>query len=138
MSGFMTGDVVRDPPPAKKAGEARRGAWALLVLTIVLLGGANVSLDLAAKHHRTFGFELLFSPQFIIGVVCLGVAFLCYVRALASLPLSVAYPVMTGMSIVISAVASVVWLDAPLSPLQVMGLIAVFLGVSLLSWARER
>jgi multidrug transporter EmrE-like cation transporter len=107
-------------------------AWGNLLVAIVLLNGGNLLLDSVAKGAG-FTLELFLSPVFVLAIACLGLAFLFYVRSLARLPLAVAYPVMVGLSMIIVAVANYCWLGAPLAPLQLLGILVLFLGIVLIS-----
>jgi multidrug transporter EmrE-like cation transporter len=107
-------------------------AWGNLLVAIVLLNGGNLLLDSVAKGAG-ITLDLFLSPVFVLAIACLGLAFLFYVRSLARLPLAVAYPVMVGLSTIIVAVANYCWLGAPLAPLQLLGILVLFLGIVLIS-----
>ena len=111
------------------------GAWSNLALAIGLLNGGNLLLDDVAKASGV-GLALFFSPVFVGAMGCLGVAFLFYVRALARLPLAVAYPVMVGVSMIVVAVANHYW-HQPLAPVQLAGVVLLFVGVVLISSSRR-
>lgn len=110
------------------------GAWSCLAAAIVMLNGGNLLLDRVAKGAG-ISLELFLSPTFFLAIGCLGLAFVLYVRSLARLPLAVAYPVMVGVSMIVVAVANHLWGTAPLSAMQMAGVLALFLGVALISTA---
>lgn len=124
---------------ATRADKASAGselsAWANLALAIGLLNGGNLLLDDVAKAAGV-GLRLFFSPVFVAAIGCLGLAFLFYVRALARLPLAVAYPVMVGVSMIVVAVANHYW-HQPLVPIQLAGVALLFVGVVLISTSRR-
>jgi multidrug transporter EmrE-like cation transporter len=107
-------------------------AWMNLVIAISLLNGGNLLLDDVAKEIGVT-LHLFLSPIFFVAILCLGSAFLFYVRSLARLPLAVAYPVMVGISLIVVAIANCYWLGTALAPTQLLGILVLFLGVVLIS-----
>ncbi|HYN38129.1 MAG TPA: hypothetical protein VES39_02645, partial [Rhodospirillales bacterium] len=126
----MTSSPDRKVPPLRRVGP-----WLNLALAIGLLNGGNLLMDDVAKAGGV-SLELFLSPGFMAAVGCLGLAFLFYVRSLATLPLAVAYPVMVGISMIVVAVANHFW-HQPLAPVQVLGVVSLFAGVVLISTARR-
>ncbi|MFO1129675.1 MAG: SMR family transporter [Rhodospirillales bacterium] len=124
----MRADAATEGPAA--AGRTR--AWLLMAAAIVLLNAGNLILDVTFKH-RPVSLEMFFDLGFIAAVGCLGASFFFYVKALAVLPLAVAYPVMVGVSLVIVALVGWLWLDVALYTRHLLGLILVFVGVTLIS-----
>jgi multidrug transporter EmrE-like cation transporter len=106
-------------------------AWVNLLVAISLLNGGNLLLDDVAKDTG-IALHLFASPIFFLAIACLGSAFLFYVRSLARLPLAVAYPVMVGVSLIVVAIANCYWLGTNLAPTQLLGILALFLGVVLI------
>jgi multidrug transporter EmrE-like cation transporter len=127
--------AAQDGAPSGR-GAAIKG-WLALAVAIVLLNTGNIALDTAVKD-QPLDFQLFLTPAFPLAIACLGAAFFCYVRALSVLPLGVAYPVMVGVSLVVVAIASFIWLNVPLNVLQLGGVLAVFAGVTLLSRASRQ
>ena len=109
-------------------------AWSCLAAAIVVLNAGNLLLDRVAKAAGV-SLELFLSPTFLLAIGCLGLAFVLYVRSLARLPLAVAYPVMVGVSMIVVAVANHLWGAAPLSVMQMAGVLALFSGVAIISTA---
>ena len=110
-------------------------AWLNLAVAIALLNVGNLVLDGVAKAAGV-SLTLFISPAFLTAIACLGLAFLFYVRALARLPLAVAYPVMVGISLIIIAVANHYW-HHPLAAIQLAGVPLLFGGVVLISTAKH-
>jgi multidrug transporter EmrE-like cation transporter len=123
---------VAPTAPARGGRTAAIRAWLALAVAIVLLNAGNIALDMAVKE-QPLDLQLFLTPAFPLAIGCLGAAFFCYVRALSVLPLGVAYPVMVGVSMVVVAIASFIWLNVPLNALQLAGILAVFAGVTLVS-----
>jgi multidrug transporter EmrE-like cation transporter len=111
--------------------------WANLLVAIGLLNGGNLLLDDVAKDAG-ISLSLFLSPEFVIAIACLGLAFFFYVRSLAKLPLAVAYPVMVGVSMIVVAVANHFWGQTALGVVQLAGVLTLFLGVVLISTAGSR
>lgn len=107
-------------------------AWALMAVAIVLLNIGNIALEATFKHQQ-LAIAMFFKPGFILAIGCLGVSFFLYVKALARLPLAVAYPVMVGVSLLIVAAVGYIWFDVDLNAAQLAGIITVFAGVTLIS-----
>jgi multidrug transporter EmrE-like cation transporter len=126
----MRGDAEASTPDAEAVGRMR--PWLLMTIAIVLLNAGNLILDVTFKH-RAVSFEMFFDLGFIAAVACLGASFFAYVKALASLPLAVAYPVMVGISLIIVAVVGWLWLGVALDARHLIGIAAVFAGVTLIS-----
>jgi len=123
---------------AERAVPARTDvlAWVFLIVAIALLNVGNLQLDETAKNDG-LTLQTIFSLPFILALASLGSAFLFYVRALAQLPLAVAYPIMVGVTLVVVAVANYFLHASPLSFTQVFGLLMLFGGVALISTARR-
>ncbi len=128
----MTGDAATSVPSGLPTGIARVRPWVFLAIAIVLLNVGNLILDVTFKQQAV-SFEMFFAPGLIVAIPCLGASFFSYVKALASLPLAVAYPVMVGVSLLIVAVVGWLWLGIDLEARHVIGIVSVFAGVTLIS-----
>ena len=133
----MRGDAATSTPSGLPTTVGRGRAWLLMTLTIVLLNAGNLILGATFKE-RAVSLEMFFTPGFIAAMACLGASFFFYVKALASLPLAVAYPVMVGASLVIVAVVGWLWLGIGLEARHVVGIVSVFAGVTLISRSAHR
>ncbi len=109
--------------------------WAtwLWLLTAVALNNLGNFLLQAVSEEAGISPALFLSSQFVLATISFGLGFFFYVRALSRLSLSVAYPVLVGTTMIVVAVASYLWLDAPLTAGQVAGTVLVLLGVTLVS-----
>lgn len=119
-----TGEVAAVPPTF--------AAWCNLMFAIILMNSGNLLLDRVSKDAG-MSIALFFSPLFVVAIGCLGSAFLFYVRSLAQLPLAVAYPVLVGISMIVVAIANYGWIGTPLGPVQLLGVLVLFLGVVVIS-----
>lgn len=109
-----------------------RRAWLLLSIAIILLNVANLLLE-TQYRGRHLSIEMFFEPGLFAALTLLGISFGFYSRALAVLPLAVAYPVMVGVTLLVVGIAGFLWLDVDLEAIQVVGMAVVFLGVTLVS-----
>ena len=109
-----------------------RPAWIMLTIAIVLLNGGNLILE-NVYSGRALSLDMFLEPGLFGALVLLGTSFAFYSRALAVLPLAVAYPIMVGITLLIVGVAGYLWLDADLDALQAVGMAIVFAGVTLIS-----
>lgn len=114
----------------------RPAAWLSLFVGCGFSNAANITLAFA---NRGVGLSIdaVVSVWFILSLTMYGVAFILYSRSLSRIPLSVAYPIFVGASLILVSLASYVWLDYPMSLLQMFGLMLVFLGVTLVSSASD-
>lgn len=104
-----------------------RSAWIFLVLAIVFNASASVLLKSATVPSR--------HAQWLAGggsIVCYGLSFLTYYACLRTLPVSIAYPVITGGAILAIVIASTVFLGESLSGVKLLGATLVILGAMLL------
>lgn len=79
------------------------------------------------------GITSLISKDIMIGLCLYGLSTLFYLKALKTIPLSVAYP-MIALSYVFVVLVGVFFLEETISPISVMGLLFVLIGVFLLGW----
>ncbi len=114
------------------AATSTRTGWVCLALAIIFNNGANFLLK-ALSDEVGASIGLFFSLDFIIAAGCYGVGFLAYVKALAGLPLSLAYPVLVGGSLLAVAIAGAIGFGGAVSGLQIFGMALIFIGVTLIS-----
>lgn len=114
-----------------------RRAWWLLAIAIALLNAGNLLLE-AIYSGRDLSLEMFFEPGLFAALALLGISFGFYSRALAVLPLAVAYPVMVGITLLVVGVSGFLWLNANLDSVQVTGMVVVFAGVTLISRKSKR
>ena len=90
----------------------------VFILAIVLNASANILIKASAYRSGEMGAEdfirQLFNPWLIAGLASFGLAFIAYRHVLSqSVPLSIAYPIMTSLGFIIVLVANVVHCDEP-------------------------
>lgn len=118
-------------------------AYFFLTLAFVFNGIANVLLKIASDRGLLFdpaaGLVKLFSHNVFLfaGVALFVVNLAFYILALRGLPLSVAYPLMVGMSFLIANSAATLFLQEPIAWQQVVGYALILAGVTLtIAYAR--
>jgi multidrug transporter EmrE-like cation transporter len=112
--------------------------YLLLIAALCLNALANLLLRAGAAHLPAWGdpgalARVLTNPYLLAGVGLFALNVVLYAAALARLNLSVAYPVMVAGGLVLVVLASAVWLDEPLSPVQVVGVALFVAGILLVT-----
>ena len=111
--------------------------YILLVLSLISNALANVFIK-AGMRYYTGGIlhifhHLLRSPLVLAGLLFFGLAFIGYSFVLSRLELSIAYPIMTGAGFAIVSIFSFILFGESFSPVKIIGIIFVFIGIILLS-----
>lgn len=111
--------------------------WLLLVAAFCFNAGANVMLKYATRTSVGFQDGVLgFVKGNAIGLTALAVFagnVVLYFLALRALPLSVAYPVMNGMTMIVVLALAVSFLDERVAPVQIVGCVLVVVGATLVA-----
>ncbi len=108
-----------------------------LVVAFITNGVANLFLKIGADRGVTFDFSggvarLFQANVYAIGGIVLFAVNVCfYMAALRALPLSFAYPVMVGMTFLITNTAAVLLLHEPLSWQHLLGYLLILSGITL-------
>lgn len=112
----------------------------LLALAIVLNAMANIVLKWAmrgqagAAGQGTAVIKGLLNNYWAWGGIALfGLAFVLYSVVLTKINLSIAYPVMTSLGLVIISVVSVLFFKEVITNWQMVGLLLIIIGVWLVS-----
>ncbi len=117
--------------------------WCLILSGVGLNAAAQLLLKVATRplaRYSEFGFDTLLGSVLVLaqslpfwaGMVCYGMSLCIWLAALSKAPVSVAYP-MLSIGYVLVAAVSVIWLDEILSPVKVLGIALICLGVILVS-----
>lgn len=111
--------------------------WAALAVAVAANVGANLLLKHAVdpgQKPAPGGASLLAQnpPVLVAGVVLAGVLLGFYVLALRHLPVSIAYPVVTGAAMVGIAVFSAMLFSEPLSLGKMAGISGIILSTALI------
>ncbi|HVM90323.1 MAG TPA: SMR family transporter [Verrucomicrobiae bacterium] len=111
-------------------------ASALYLIAAFLLNAAGT---VAVKLHAERGFSFAGSPLailshnvfFLAGLACFGLNLVMYSLALAKLPVSVAYPVMTVASFILVNAFSYFYFRENINLVQVAGYLMIMTGIVL-------
>lgn len=111
-------------------------AYLFLALAFVCNAGANILLKLATLHNFSFAGTL--SGQWQLGTLYAAIAIplfganlLFYLAALDKIPLSIAYPIMVGMTFFITIGASLL-LGEKVSYIHAIGMAMILGGILLI------
>lgn len=106
---------------------------------LLLMAGVNTCIaNLLMKHSRLVAPDpgltsLLLSPWLMAGLVFLGINVVLYTKALDRLPVSVAYPVLTGFGFGLLTLSSYWLFGERLTGTQWFGVTLTFAGIILIS-----
>ncbi len=107
--------------------------WIALAIGVVLNAAANVLVKAGVRDvSRPLLDRVLHDPWYILGMTSFGLALVAYSYALTRIPLTVGYPIMTGVGMGIVAVASWWWFGESLGMVKLIGMGFVLIGVVLL------
>lgn len=110
--------------------------YVYLIVAFILNASGNIFLKLGSRHGFVIEpftlYSLLISNwQFIVGCVLFVLNVPFYFLALKYIPLSVAYPVMVGMSFLLVNVSAFFLFKEPLHLLQIVGYVCMVVGIIL-------
>lgn len=108
----------------------------LLIFALYGLSSAAAVLLLKLAMARGIGLANWRSAAgllFATGATLYATSFILWLRLLSRLPLSTAYPAAIGLTLVMSLILSVVYLQERLTPVRLTGVALVFVGTFLLA-----
>lgn len=110
--------------------------YLFLVLAFITNGAANVLLKMGADRGVSLDMSqgivrlLAAHAHLLAGLALFAVNVVLYVIALRSFPLSVAYPIMVGMSFVVANIGAVLFLHEPVSWQHLLGYALILSGIT--------
>lgn len=110
-----------------------------LIVAFIANGVANILLKIGADRGVELSWSLGIAGLFarhaylIGGLIVFALNVIFYVLALRSFPLSIAYPIMVGMSFLIANGAAVLFLHEPLSWQHLVGYALIIAGITLVA-----
>ena len=112
--------------------------WFILIAGVLSNAAASILIkkagtDLIINDYISHPFKIFSNFPLIAGIVLYFFAFVFYILALKEFPLHVAHPILTSGSIAIVAIFAFLVLQEPASIYKVLGIIAILIGVVLLS-----
>lgn len=108
--------------------------WIALAIGVILNAAANILVKAGVKGEQ-HGFlqRILSDPWYIAGMACFGAALVAYSYALTKVPLSIAYPIMTGAGMAIVCSAGYLFFQEPITTTKVLGMALIFTGITVLA-----
>lgn len=107
-----------------------------LIIAFVLNGTATVLFKVEAKDGINLKGSLLHiianNYAMIIGFVLFAINAIFYILALRSLPLGLAYPIMTIMSLMIVTAASIILFHEHINTVQIVGYVLLIVAIVLI------
>lgn len=107
-------------------------AWLWLAFAIVGSSGGNVLMKYASQQVGK-GFDVYLSLPFIFGAALFGGGLVCYMRAIETIPLALAYPTVVGTSIVVITAMAILLFGERVNTEHVIGVLLIFSGLYLLT-----
>jgi small multidrug resistance pump len=112
--------------------------WIILLLGLFSNASASVFIKIAVTDKSpvpevTSFLQNFLNPYMVLGLGLYGSAFIFYSIALTYLPLNIAHPILTGGSIALVSIASVLILGEALTFFNILGITLIILGVTVLT-----
>jgi multidrug transporter EmrE-like cation transporter len=112
--------------------------YLILALAILFNATANVLIKVSMSRISASGgvsvlVAALSQPAFWMGLISFGLALAAYSLVLARLNLSIAYPIMVSMGLVIVVLISGFYLNESISIMQILGFSLIVTGVWLVA-----
>ena len=98
------------------------------ILAGVLLNAAAQLLLKAGTNAEPLGLRLAIEPHILAGLACYVVSVVVWVVALSKVPVSIAYP-MLSIGYVVNAIAAYYLLGENVTPLRLVGIGIIIVGV---------
>ncbi|HUQ24958.1 MAG TPA: EamA family transporter [Burkholderiales bacterium] len=102
-------------------------SFAFILTGVLLNAGAQLLLK-AGTNAAPLGLRLAIEPHILAGLACYVVSVVVWVVALSKVPVSMAYP-MLSIGYVVNAIAAYYLLGETVTPLRLVGIGVIILGV---------
>jgi multidrug transporter EmrE-like cation transporter len=109
------------------------------MLALAVLGNTGASLILKLASLPRYRIDFTSLPPSLLGVCvviaalgCYALAFIAYMLALRSLSVSIAYPLITSISVVLIATLANLIFRESITPISIVGIFLILAGVTLL------
>ncbi len=113
--------------------------WLILAFAIIANAAANISIKAGMLRFAAMDAEtsiikkVIMQPYLWLGASCFGLALLAYSYTLSKMDLSVAYPIMTSVGLLVVALASFLMFQESFTALKILGTVLIIAGVILVS-----
>ena len=112
-----------------------------LYFLLVLLAAINSTIGnlfLKKASADLLNIQDFFTNKFLIlGILFYAINVIFFVIALKKIPVSIAYPVLSGTSFLLLILASVLYFQEDLNNLKILGTILIFLGILILAYQAD-
>ena len=102
-------------------------SFAFILTGVLLNAGAQLLLK-AGTNAEPLGLRLAIEPHILAGLACYVVSVVVWVVALAKVPVSMAYP-MLSIGYVVNAIAAYYLLGETVTPMRLAGIGVIIVGV---------
>lgn len=107
--------------------------YLFLIFSVVFNVAANFTLKaFVASRHPDFITQMKMF-MFYLAVVFFGINFLFYAKALQNIPISLAYPIVVGLSVVGLVILSMIFLNERLTLFRGAGILCIVIGIILIT-----
>ena len=107
--------------------------WLALAIGVCMNALANILVKAGVRDgSRPLLERITQDPWYILGMTSFGIALVFYSYALTKIPLTNAYPIMTGLGMAIVATASWFWFGEDFNVAKFAGMGLIFAGIVLL------
>ena len=112
--------------------------WLILAFAIIANASANICIKagmirVEQDESESLVMKAVTQPYLWLGAFCFGLALLAYAYSLAKMELSVAYPIMTSVGLIVVALASLLLFQEQFSTLKIIGTVLIIAGVVLVA-----
>ncbi len=107
--------------------------YIFLGLAIVFNFAANFTLKAFVANRNPDFISQLKMIGFYAAIGFFGINFMFYAKALQNIPISLAYPIVVGLSVVGLVALSLLFLGERVSPIQAGGIFLVIAGIALIT-----
>ena len=112
-------------------------SWLLVFLASINSTVGNLMLKKSREIEHLSFVNSLFDLWFLGGLFFYAVNVLFFVKALESLQVSVAYPVLAGLGFLFLSISSSFFLNEKLNSIQIIGIVTILIGIIMLSLSKS-
>ena len=113
------------------------GAWACLAIAITLNIFANLFLKQAVMVTGGSKLDVYQSLYFMLGILFFGLNLLAYTQAQSTLAVSIAYPVLVGLSVIGITVGGKFLFGETIKMVHCIGLLIIIIGVAIVAYNEQ-
>ena len=107
--------------------------WVFLIFAILCNTAESILVKLTSLKHFETKLEVYFTLEFILAITFFGLNLMLMTQALKKIPLSVAYPILVGATLVGITIFAVFYFNEKLTLTDYCGITLITFGIALLS-----